>query len=116
MLSKHLVELFNRVHAQDEVQLICATHEDALMDRELLRRDEIWSVERKTSEGSRLYSLDAFGDVKTETSVEKRYWRGDTAAFPCSARWSLEERFEMGVVGGSMSGVDAFAVMARIRP
>ena len=82
MLSKHLVELFNRVHAQDKVQLICTTHEDALMDRELLRKDEIWFVERKTTEGSRLYSLDAFGDVKTETSVEKRYWEGRYGGVP----------------------------------
>lgn len=82
MLSKHLIELFNRVHAQDKVQLICTTHEDALMDRELLRSDEIWFVERKTSEGSRLYSLDSFSDVRTKTSVEKRYWEGRYGGVP----------------------------------
>ena len=82
MLGKRLVELFNRVHAQDEVQLICTTHEDALMDRELLRKDEIRFVERKAAEGSRLYSLDSFGDVRTETSVEKRYWEGRYGGVP----------------------------------
>lgn len=82
MLTKHLIELFGRVHACDRVQLVCTTHEDALMDLELLRKDEIWFVERKIAEGSRLYSLDVFADVKTETSVEKRYWEGRYGGVP----------------------------------
>lgn len=45
------------------------------MDCEFLRKDEVWFVERRTGEGPRLYPLDAFGDVKMETSVEKRISR-----------------------------------------
>lgn len=82
MLSKHLIELFNRVHSRDRVQLVCTTREDALMDRELLRKDEIWFVERGTGEGSRFYPLDVFGDVRTETSVGKRYWEGRYGGVP----------------------------------
>lgn len=90
MLSKHLIKLFNRVHARDKVQLVCTTHEDALMNLDLLRKDEIWFVERRTSEGSRLYSLDAFADVKTETSVEKRYWEGRYGGVPVLNEMLLE--------------------------
>ena len=82
MLSRHLISTFNKVHAHDRVQLVCTTHEDSLMDLNLLRKDEIWFVDRKADEGSRLYPLDAFRDVKTETSVDKRYWDGRYGGIP----------------------------------
>ncbi len=46
------------------------------MDRGLLRKDEIWCVERRTGKGSRLYSLDAFSDVRTMRLRKRRAMRG----------------------------------------
>ena len=42
-------------HAQ--TQLIAATHETCLLTAELLRRDQIWFVQKNDSAGSELYSL-----------------------------------------------------------
>lgn len=68
--------MFNRVYVRNRVQLICTTLENALMDRELPSSDEIWFVGQRTSEGSSPYSLDVSGEMRIETPVEKRSWKG----------------------------------------
>ena len=55
MLTQHLVELFNQVHANDDCQLVFTTHENDIMSYEYFRRDEIWFVERDEEGLSRLY-------------------------------------------------------------
>ena len=85
MLTRHLVELFNELHAHDNVQLIFTTHEDSLMDFGCLRKDEIWFVDRKESRGSILYPLDAFSEVRSDTSVDKNYWNGRYGGVPVLA-------------------------------
>ena len=85
MLTRHLVELFNQLHAHDHVQLIFTTHEDSLMDFGCLRKDEIWFVDRKESRGSILYPLDAFSEVRSDTSVDRNYWNGRYGGVPVLA-------------------------------
>ena len=88
MLTRFLVEQFNRVHASDQCQLICTTHEDALMNTDLLRRDEIWFIEREPDGRSNLYSLDQFADVRSDTSLNHAYWEGRYGGIPVlSASW-----------------------------
>jgi uncharacterized protein len=41
-------------------QLITTTHETTLIDLEIVRRDEIWFVEKQSDGASDLYSLQAF--------------------------------------------------------
>lgn len=41
-------------------QLIVSTHEDRLLDLNILRRDEIWFVEKDKIGNSQLYSLEQF--------------------------------------------------------
>lgn len=82
MLTKHFLELFNEMHANDCTQLVFTTHEDSLMDFECLRKDEIWFVDRKEGKGSTLYPLDFFAEVRTDTSVDKNYWNGRYGGVP----------------------------------
>jgi uncharacterized protein len=57
-LIRVLVKLFQSPENNPNgAQLIFSTHDAALMDPTLLRRDQLWIVEKDTAQGSQLYSL-----------------------------------------------------------
>lgn len=45
-LMRKLIELFFKYSNTISTQLIFTTHESTLMDQDLLRRDEIWLIEK----------------------------------------------------------------------
>jgi AAA15 family ATPase/GTPase len=62
-------------------QLIITTHESWLLDRELLRRDEVWFTEKDKNGGSHLYSLAEF-KVRKDLKLDKGYLDGRFGAIP----------------------------------
>jgi AAA15 family ATPase/GTPase len=62
-------------------QLIFTTHDTNLLDLEILRRDEIWFVEKNPQGSSHMYSLAEF-KVKPNLEVEKGYLNGRFGAIP----------------------------------
>ena len=84
MLTQQLVSLFNRVHAQDDCQLIFTTHENAIMSFDYFRRDEIWFVERNGQGHSILFPLDKFADnrARSDARVNKQYLEGRYGGIP----------------------------------
>jgi AAA domain, putative AbiEii toxin, Type IV TA system len=62
-------------------QLIFTTHDTHLMDAKLLRRDQIWMVERDANGATQLFSIH---DVKGrgEEDIEKRYFEGRYRGLP----------------------------------
>lgn len=62
-------------------QLIVTTHEDRLLDLELLRRDQIWFVERNSEGNSELYSLEQF-KVRFDKDILKEYLNGRYGSVP----------------------------------
>lgn len=81
LLARFLVDVFqNRETNQNGGQLIFATHDTNLLDRTLLRRDQIWFVEKHQS-SSCLYSLLEFSPRKDE-NLELGYLRGRYGAIP----------------------------------
>ncbi|MGM0380118.1 MAG: AAA family ATPase [Bacillota bacterium] len=76
------VETFLKIAKEKQTQLIITTHESNLMDLKILRRDEIWFVERhhKLNE-SRFYSLEEF-KVHNTKKVVKDYLIGRYGAVP----------------------------------
>lgn len=82
-LTKYLVELFNdpainRNHAQ----LIFNTHDISLLDLDILRRDQIYFVEKKNNTGvTDLYSLAEYSPRKSE-NIMKGYLQGRYGAIP----------------------------------
>ncbi len=80
-LSKKLIELFFKVSENSKTQLITTTHESELLDLSLLRRDEIWFVEREKNYQSKLFSLDEF-KTRYDTKVSKAYLEGRYGALP----------------------------------
>lgn len=83
MLVKYLIELFNnRETNPNGAQLIFNTHDINLLDLDLLRRDQIYFVEKNNNTGeSELYSLADFSPRKTE-KIRKGYMLGRYGAVP----------------------------------
>jgi uncharacterized protein len=78
-LSYKLIELFleNPVNSQ----LIVTTHESHLLDLDLLRRDEIWFMEKDRKGATSLYSLEDF-TPRHDKDVRKGYLLGRFGALP----------------------------------
>lgn len=76
------VETFLKYSKELLTQLIITTHESNLMDLKMLRRDEIWFVERDMElNESKLYSLEKF-KVHNTKKVAKDYLIGRYGAVP----------------------------------
>lgn len=81
-MTMKFVETFLKHSENWRTQLIITTHESNLMDLKLLRRDEIWFVERDAKKNeSKLYSLEKF-KVHNTKKVAKDYLIGRYGAVP----------------------------------
>jgi len=62
-------------------QMIVTTHETHLLDQDLLRRDEVWFVEKDNKQQTQLYSL-ADLNVRNDMRLEKGYLQGRFGGIP----------------------------------
>ena len=88
-LVQKLVALFhepkiNIYHAQ----LIFSTHDTSLMTSKLMRRDQIWFVEKDNEQTSHLYGLAEFSVRKNE-AVERGYFQGRYGGLPILSDWQM---------------------------
>jgi len=84
-LHPHLTRLLVREHLESEKnansQLIVTTHETSLLDVSLIRRDEIWFIQKNESGSSKLYSLNNF-QPRYDKDIRKDYLLGRYGAIP----------------------------------
>ena len=80
-LSHSIIELFLNNSAQQKSQLIVTTHKSSLLDLALLRRDEIWFVEKNPDGQSGVYSLEEFAP-RYDNDIQKGYLLGRFGAIP----------------------------------
>ena len=82
LVSRMLVEAATEGNGEPrQSQLIFTTHDTNLLDLDLLRRDEIWFVEKDQGGASHLYSLAEF-KVRPDLDIEKGYLNGRFGAIP----------------------------------
>ena len=81
-LSKDFLTQFYKFAEGSNSQLIITTHETTLMDFELLRKDEIWFVEKNVNGESKLYSLEEF-QPRYDKDIRRGYLLGRFGALPC---------------------------------
>lgn len=83
LFLEYLINLFNNKETNPNcAQLIFNTHSVEMLSLDLLRRDQIYFVEKHTEDGStELYSLDEFSPRKTE-NIRKGYLQGRYGAIP----------------------------------
>lgn len=86
-LAKELIKLFQSKINSKGAQLIVATHDTNLLHKDLLRRDQIWFVEKNKEGESDLYSLVEYKvnqatSVRNDASFSKDYLAGKYGAIP----------------------------------
>lgn len=83
MLVQYILELFNNKDTNPNgAQLIFNTHDIHLLDLDLMRRDQIYFVEKDNRNGvSDLYALSDFSPRKTD-KIQKGYMLGRYGAIP----------------------------------
>lgn len=85
LLSKIVIDMF---HKQDnKAQLIYTTHDTALLDKNIFRRDQIWFTE-KIDSCSELYSLAEF-KIRNDSSFAKSYLAGEYGAIPILKNFNI---------------------------
>ncbi|MCX7424687.1 MAG: ATP-binding protein [Planctomycetia bacterium] len=84
LLTRKLVELFQSPGAnRGRAQLVFATHDTTLLDPALLRRDQVWLVEKKQSGASELFSLhDIESRPRHTEAFARNYLAGRYGAVP----------------------------------
>ena len=90
-LTYKFVDTFLELAAQKDIQLIVTTHESRLMDFDLLRRDEIWFVNKRKSGESDIYSLEEY-NARFDQKIDKAYLEGRYGGVPVfSAVFPIKE-------------------------
>jgi uncharacterized protein len=79
LLSRLFVQSF--LDGTGKGQMVFTTHETNLLDLDLLRRDEIWFVEKNKQGMSHLYSLAEF-KIREDLKISKGYLNGRFGAIP----------------------------------
>lgn len=88
LLTRNIVLLFmDPERNKHGAQLIFATHDTNLLDRSMLRRDQIWFAEKDRVESTDIYSLvefeeDGQEDANNKHDIERDYIRGRYGAIP----------------------------------
>ncbi|MEA2028054.1 MAG: AAA family ATPase, partial [Campylobacterota bacterium] len=83
MLTQFLIELFNDKEINKyNAQLIFATHDTNLLNKNIFRRDQIWLVEKDQYGVTDTYSLAQFKNVRKSEDFEKNYIQGKYGAIP----------------------------------
>jgi hypothetical protein len=82
LLVRYLINLLHNSKSNPRnAQLIVTTHDTSLLDQELLRRDQVWFVEKDAKSLTHLYPLSDFSPRKGE-ALEKGYLHGRYGALP----------------------------------
>jgi len=81
LLSRLFLETFLEIGKGQKSQLIFTTHETSLLNLDLLRRDEIWFVEKDQAGASHMYSLASL-KIRPDLKIERGYLQGRFGAIP----------------------------------
>lgn len=79
LLVQHLVKLLH--HTGSKAQLIFTTHDTTLLSQKLLRRDQVWFMEKDETRATQLYPLSKFSPRENE-AVERGYLNGRYGGIP----------------------------------
>lgn len=82
LLTRYILQLMhNPAISKNGAQLWMTTHDTSLLKPDLLRRDQIWFVEKDDNQASHLYSLTEYAPRKNE-ALERGYLMGRYGAIP----------------------------------
>lgn len=83
LATRSLLEYFLSTCTPDgNKQLIFTTHDVALMDQNLFRRDEMWLTTKNNAGESQLYALSEFKGLRDDKDVRRSYMQGRFGGIP----------------------------------
>ena len=89
LLVRQIVRLFQDPDMNPKgAQLVFTTHDTSLLDSDLLRRDQIWLVDKDATQSSCIYPLTDFSARRNE-AFEKGYLAGRYGAVPILRRFQV---------------------------
>lgn len=80
-LTCKFVETYLQLAAERNIQLIVTTHESRLLDFDILRRDEVWFVNKRITGESDIYSLEEY-NTRFDQKIDKAYLDGRYGGVP----------------------------------
>ena len=80
-LTRKFLELFYKLTEDDTSQIVATTHDNNLLDLDLVRQDEIWFIKRREDHSSNLYSLNRYKE-RYDKKIDKEYLLGRYDAIP----------------------------------
>jgi AAA15 family ATPase/GTPase len=80
-LTYKFIETYLKLAAKKNLQLIVTTHESRLLDFDLLRRDEIWFIDKQNTGESDIYSLEEY-NTRFDQKIDKAYLEGRYGGVP----------------------------------
>lgn len=91
ILTQHLIKLFHNEEVnKNNAQLIFATHDTNLLNRNIFRRDQIWLTEKNKYGATDLYSLAELKNVRKQEDFEAQYIQGKYGAIPYLGEFRFE--------------------------
>ncbi|MBI9030713.1 ATP-binding protein [bacterium] len=82
LLLLFIIKLFNSSFNKRCAQLIATAHNTILLDKDILRRDQIYFAEKSLSGISSIYSLSDFQHYRKDATYSKDYLLGKLGAIP----------------------------------
>ena len=80
-LTYKLIKTYLEFSQKKNIQLVVTTHESRLLDFELLRRDEVWFVDKNKDGESEIYSLEEYNS-RFDQKIDKAYLEGRYGGVP----------------------------------
>ena len=83
LLVQHLIEMYlDSCNDSKNGQLIFTTHDTNLINQKILRRDEIWTIDRDKSGASKFISFSDFQGIRYDQNIRKSYLDGRFGGIP----------------------------------
>ena len=83
LLTRKLLETYlANCSMKSRTQLLVTTHDVLLMDQDLLRRDEMWVIERNSKGSSEIFSFSDYKDIRYDKDIRKSYLQGRLGGVP----------------------------------
>lgn len=80
-LTRKFIEIYLEYAKNHHTQLIVTTHESRLLDLNLVRRDEVWFIEKADCGNSKIYSLEEY-NTRFDQKIDKAYLDGRYGGVP----------------------------------
>lgn len=93
-MVRSLIESYlEQCSVDGESQIIATTHDVNLMDQSILRRDEMWVVERKEDGSSKMFSFGEF-NLRYDRDIRKYYLQGRLGGVPKINKYTFSAKPE----------------------